>query len=243
MTEPGIGAHGTLNLSDSLDLTYEAYAVNGFNLLDSDGDLAVGITEREKLLREGRSSLGGDINGGLASMGRVAFEVTDDVGTLELGGSWHVGTYDEEGDNLLGMFAGDLTFVSEIAGAEIGLEGEIAVADFERDAFARTAGVPADFWGYYAQLSVGGMPGALRQSVPQVFDDSGSRFTFVVRWDWVDLDGDVGSAIEPGINFRPAADTVFKFSYKFTQKSIGLRGVPGREFDDVGFVFSLSTYF
>ena len=88
------------------------------------------------------------------------------------------------------------------------------------------------------------MPPVFRELVPYVFDDEGSRFSFVVRYDWVDLDGDTGEAIEPGLNFRPTADTVFKFSYKFTQKSIGLRNVPGkRDFDDEGFVFSLSSSF
>jgi hypothetical protein len=60
----------------------------------------------------------------------------------------------------------------------------------------------------------------------------------------VDLDKDEGQSIEPGITFRPIADTVFKISYKFTFLSLGERDVPGRRhFDDDGFVFSLSSYF
>ena len=118
------------------------------------------------------------------------------------------------------------------------------MAEFERDSFAKTAGVPNRFWGYYVQGAIGGMPDVLRHAVPHVFDDEGAAFTLVLRYEWVDLDGDRGEVIEPGINFRPIADTVFKFSYRFTQESIGLRNVPGREdFDDDGFVFLLSSYF
>ena len=37
---------------------------------------------------------------------------------------------------------------------------------------------------------------------------------------------------------------VFKFSYRVSLNSLGVRGVPGREnLDDDGFVFSLASYF
>ncbi len=241
LTEAGVGAHGSFSIAEQLSLSYEAYAVNGFNLLDENGGLAAGITEKERLLREGRTSPGGDINGGIASTGRVAFQI---LKSLELGGSWHRGTYDENGDNVLTIAAGDAAFAREVGGVKLGLEGEIALAHFERDSFARGAGVPDQFWGWYVQGSVGGMPDALRRMVPSVFDDQGAQITFVLRYDWVDLDKFEGSAIEPGITIRPISDTVFKFSYKLTQESIGIRSVPGREhFDDDGFVFSIATYF
>ena len=241
LTEPGIGAHGTLNLSDSLDLTYEAYAVNGFNLLDSNGDLEVAVTDTEQLLREGRTSISGDVNGNPAGTGRIATRFAE---LFEIGGSWHVGTYDERSDNILSIFAGDWAFVYELNGFDLGFEGEIAVAEFERDDFAKGAGVPDQFWGYYLQASVGHMPAFLRNAVPYIFDDRGARFTAAIRFDWVDLDGDRGEVIEPGITFRPGTDTIFKFSYRFGLNSVGLRDVPGREdFDDDGFVFSLASYF
>jgi hypothetical protein len=136
-----------------------------------------------------------------------------------------------------------MAYERQIGDATLGLEGEVATAEFERDDFARAAGVPERFWGFYAQASVRGMPEVFR-SVPYLFDGEGSRFGLVLRYDWVDLDGDLGDTIEPGLTFRPVTDTVFKFSYKFTQRSIGLRNVPGRShFEDDGFVFSMSTYF
>ncbi|MBI4605257.1 MAG: hypothetical protein HY721_25115 [Planctomycetes bacterium] len=241
LTEAGCGALGTVALGGPFSLSYEAYAVNGFNLLSEDGELAADVTEKERLLREGRTSLGGDVNGGIASTGRVSLRASR---LLELGGSWHAGTYDEDGDNVLGIVAGDLACTREWRGVELGLEGEVALAAFERDDFAESAGVPDQFWGYYVQGSAGGMPAFLREGLPYVFGGQGARIAAVLRYDWVDLDKDEGEAIEPGVTFRPIADTVFKLSYKVTTRSLGLRDVPGRRhFDDDGIVFSLSTYF
>ncbi|HLU48469.1 MAG TPA: hypothetical protein VK116_10305, partial [Planctomycetota bacterium] len=237
LSEAGVGGHGAFRIGGELDLAWEAYAVNGFNILSADGELSAPITRRELILREGRTSLGGDVNDGVASTGRIGLEWSEH---LAAGGSWHVGTYDERGDNLLSIFAGDFA----AAWGPFALEGEIAVADFQRDLFARAMGVPDVFWGYYIQGSVSGMPEVLRRAVPYLFDRDGRSFTIALRFDWVDLDGDRGEVIEPGINFRPTPDTVFKFSWRFTPNSFGLRGVPGTEhFDDEGFVFSLSTYF
>ena len=80
--------------------------------------------------------------------------------------------------------------------------------------------------------------------VPYIFDDEGAALTAAVRYEYVDLDGDRGEALEPGVTVRPIADTVFKFSYRFGFKGVGIRNIPGgRGFDDDGFVFSLATYF
>jgi len=241
LTEAGVGAHGDFEISESFGLSYEVYAVNGFNILDEAGNVDFAVTDPEQAIREGRASIGGDLNSGIASTGRIGFEI---LNALEFGASWHNGTYDEKSDNYLTILAGDFAYSQEVSIVELGLEGEIADANFERDAFAKAAGIPDDFWGYYVQGSVGLMPEFLRNLVPCVFDDDGSRLTFVFRYEWVDLAGDQGEVLEPGITFRPIADTVFKFSYRHTGKSIGLRSIPGRtDWDDTGFVFSLSSYF
>jgi hypothetical protein len=239
LTEAGAGARGTFDLHDEFSLSYEAYAVNGFRLLDRDGTLAGGLdpSEIEQLLREGRPSLGGDVNKTPSTTGRVSALL---FRALEVGGSWHAGTYDERDDNVLALLAGDFALVWGPAA----LEGEVAFAEFERDLFARTAGVPEDFWGYYLQASLNHLPEALKEAVPHVFGGEGATFTLVVRYDYVDIDGDRAEAIEPGLNFRPFADTVLKFSYRFGLRSLGIRDVPGRRrFDDDGFIFSLATYF
>jgi len=238
LSDAGVGFHGTAQIAPGTVLAYESYVTNGFDLLDRNGELAAPITEIEQLLREGRPSLGGDPNDSLANTGRISVRTLER--TLELGGSWHVGTYDERDDNLLSIVAGDLAFNR----GPFALEGEVALARFERNEFAKTAGVPDDFWGLYVQPSASGMPDWLRGAVPYIFDDPGSRFALVARYDFVDLDGDRSSAVEPGISFRPHEDTVFKFSYRFGLNDLGIRDIPGREaFDDDGFVFSLSTYF
>lgn len=236
LTEAGVGLHGRARLGGIASAVYEAYAVNGFNILDRDGELAAPITEGAQLLREGRPALAGDNNSAPAAAGRVAIQLEN---LLEAGGSWHVGTYDERNDNVLALAAVDFACVR----GPLALEGELAWADFERDEFARTAGVPRRFWGYYLQASASHMPEFLRNAAPHVFAGEGSAFTLLLRHDWVDLDGDRAQAIEPGINFRPVADTVFKFSYRFGLTRLGSAAPPGRGADDDGFVFSLSTYF
>jgi hypothetical protein len=237
LTEVGVGPHGTFELGGGFSLDYEAYVTNGFRLLDEQGAMPVAFTERERLLREGRPSLGGDINTTPASTGRIALA---HAGVAEVGGSWHVGTYDERNDNLLSIVAGDFAWVHR----PFSFEGELAWAGFQRDAFAATAGIPSRFWGFYVQGACDFLPDALRRAVPALFGGDGATFTVVLRYDWIDLAGDRAEAIEPGINFRPIADTVFKFSYRFGLRSLGVRNIPGRlHFDDDGFIFSVASYF
>jgi hypothetical protein len=235
LTDAGIGPRGAFRLSDTLLFNYEAYATNGFQILDQDGELVVPQTQIDQILREGRPSLGGDFNSDVSTAGRIAIESPN---FWNLGGSWNVGTYDERGDNLLSILAGD----SAVVYGPLAVEGEIAWAGFQRDEFAKTAGVPGHFWGYYVQASLTHMPEAFRTAVPTLFGEPGASFTVVLRYDWVDLAGDHGEAIEPGINFRPFADTVFKFSYRFGLRGLG-ENVPGEVNTNDGFIFSLSSYF
>jgi hypothetical protein len=236
LSEAAAGAHGTFRLGRALALKYEGYVTNGFALLDRTGEMAVEVTEREHLLREGKPSLGGDNNKSVAGTGRLGIEA---LGAVTMGFSWHVGTFDERNDNVLSILAADLA----IAAGPFAFEGEFAWAGFERDDFARTAGIPNRFFGFYVQAAASHMPEAFARALPQVFGGEGAAFTAVLRYDYVDLDGDRGEAIEPGLNFRPFADTVFKFSYRFGLRGVGLRDAPGRRLDDDGFVFGLASYF
>ena len=238
-TEPGAGFLGSFWPGESLELNYETYVVNGLNILDANGNLSVPPFEFQNLIRAGRTSLGGDNNGSPAWTGRVGLGLVD---TLEAGGSWHLGTYDERDDNWLTMVAGDLAFQYSF----FSLQGEIALADFSRDQFAITSGVPDKFWGYYIEGVVEGMPAAFRKAPWGILDDPGAAFALALRFDWINLNGDVGEIIEPGINFRPVADTVFKFSYRFALSELGVTGsgIPGTEnWTQSGFVFSISSYF
>ena len=56
----------------------------------------------------------------------------------------------------------------------VSVEGELAWAGFERDAFARAAGIPDNYWGYYVQAGVAGMPDVLRRAVPAIFAGEGA---------------------------------------------------------------------
>lgn len=238
-TDAGVGLHGDFEVEEAFSIGYQAYAINGLNLLN-DGQMPVPVTELGDLMREGRKGTGGDNNKTPAGVGRLAFQILD---LAEVGGSLYGGTYDDRNDNVLFIYAGDTAIVQPLGSATLVLEGEVSVADFQRDAIARAAGIPDRFWGYYAQGSIHGMPEVLRRCFPRIFDGPGTEFSLALKYDFVDLAGDEGSAIEPGINFKPVADTVLKLSYRFNQKSIGDRALPGHSFDDSGFIFSISTYF
>jgi len=238
-TDAGAGVYGDFDIEEAFSIGYQAYAINGLNLLN-DGQMPVPVTELWDLMREGRKGTGGDNNKVPAGVGRLALQLLD---RAEVGGSLYGGTYDDKNDNLLVIYAGDTAIVQPIGSASLVLEGEISVADFRRDAIAKAAGIPDRFWGYYVQGAVHGMPEMLRKGLPRIFGAQGAEFSLALKYDFVDLAGDEGAAIEPGLNFKPVADTVLKFSYRFNQKSIGSRSLPRRSFDDSGFVFSISTYF
>jgi hypothetical protein len=238
-TDAGVGLYGDFEIDEALSIGYQGYAINGLNLLEN-GRMPVPVTQVWDLLREGRTGAGGDNNKSPAGVGRLAVQVFD---RAEVGGSLYGGTYDDRNDNLLFIYAGDTAVVQPVGPVNLVLEGEISVTDFRRDAIAKAAGIPDRFWGYYVQGSVHGMPEVLRKGLPQIFAGEGAELSLALKYDFVDLAGDEGAAIEPGINFKPAADTVLKFSYRFNQKSIGDRALSGQSFDDSGFVFSISTYF
>ncbi len=250
LTEAGLGIHGRLRLGQQASLRYEVYVVNGFRLLSADGALASDINERETLLGEGKPSVGGDygqhdyldVNDGslaenVATTGRLGLRIRN---SLEVGGSFHAGTYDERADYRLSIVAADFSS----AWGPLNLEGELAWAGFERDAFARTAGIPDTYWGSYVQVALGGVPSWVRAHVPYLFDADTSRLTLVVRYDYVNLDSDRGEAIEPGFVFRPVSDTAFKLSYRFGLRSVGTQVFPGgRRPSDDGIAFGITSYF
>jgi hypothetical protein len=248
LTDPGVGFHGTFSLGDRLGAGYQIYATNGFDILDDQGNLATPFTERERLLQEGKPSNGGDSNKSVSTMGRLSLtgslgekqDEKDETTSYEVGFSWHVGNYDERNRNLLAILAGDFAVLH----GPLSLEGEVARASFERDAFSRASGVPDNYSGFYVQAAWSFLPESLPRRAPHVFGNPGSAFTAVVRYDFVDLDGDRASALEPGINFRPFGDTVFKFSYRFGWLEFNALDTPAlRDSDSSGFSFSVSSYF
>ncbi len=230
LTEAGIGFFGRIEppSEESVwEVNYELYAVNGFEVLEDDGTVHV---DREEGLRDARGSASEDVNNSPAAVGRLAWSPL--LG-LEFAGSFHVGLYDEDGENLLGIYALDAAWQS--GPFELLFEG--AYADFERDDFAEASGVPEDFIGFYMQANYHWMPECLRSCWPAVFRPD-STFTSVVRWDQVDLDGNRTERVTLGLNFRHTEQTVFKLDYQFN-----LEDFEHGEVDNDEFIFSFATYF
>jgi hypothetical protein len=117
--------------------------------------------------------------------------------------------------------------------------GEWAYVDIQRDAFARTSGVPGDFWGYYAELDYKIYPGFLEDLEDRGTVSEGSRFTLIARIGETDLDGAKKYRTSVGFNFRPnQSKTVFKFAYQWNSE-----GGSEPSVDNNGFVASIATYF
>jgi hypothetical protein len=230
LSEAGMGLYGTFSPTELSKLDYEVYVTNGFRGLTGETASTVNI-KRTNGLRDARPSQRSDINDEPAFVGRLS--VSPFLG-LELGTSAHVGTYDTKGKDFLGIYALDAAF--QRGPFELLAEG--AYASIEKSStLAKALGVPDDMYGYYLQGNYHFMPAFLRAKAPKIFTDE-STFTFVNRWDWVDLDGNRTQRYTVGLNFRPTEDTVFKTDFQFNQES-GLLDSK----DDNAFIFSLASYF
>ena len=228
LSQPGLGAFGATPLGGLARLTYELYAVNGFD----DGLLDV---EDGTRLPGGRRNFENN-NRRLSLTGRVAVEPNADIsiGLSGMHGQYNESTIDgevvDEGrDVTIGVLDWD------VATGPIELSGEAAVA--EVDIPPGLAGVAASRqWGVYGDLVVPFGAGWLA-AMPR------SRFEAKARLDWVDFDRDVAGddrgRLSFGVNFRPTADTVFKLEY--------FRGTSHDRFNNAasqaGILFSAATYF
>lgn len=246
LREPGAGFFGTVE-AGSWVFDYEAYIVNGFKGLSKTGTNVINRTNGLRGARPHGTQLGTsayrDFNDNKAVVGRVS--ASPFLG-LEAGGSAHSGKYDERGDNLLTLWAIDWTANLGGIARQVGLTadfwtsfevvGEYALANIERDALAKAAGVPDDFHGWYIEPRYHFMPDFLRNIIPGANDES--TFTLTYRYDAVNLDGFVKVQHTAGFNFRPREDTVFKIEYQWRDEHKDLA-----EVDDDRFVFSIATYF
>jgi len=249
LREPGIGFFGSID-ADPWEIEYEVYVVNGFKGLSKSGGSAGNVINRTNGLRDARphgNQLGTsryrDFNDDKSIVGRLS--VSPFLG-LEVGVSAHTGKYDERGDNRLTITAVDLTLNLGGVARKLGataefwsafeVVGEAAQANIERDAFARAAGVPDDFYGWFLEARFHFMPEFLRKAIPGASDES--TFTLTYRWDLVDLDGSDRTQNVVGLNFRLREDTVFKVEYLFRSEE----GILS-EVDNDMFAASVATYF
>ena len=247
LSEPGAGACGRLDLSDTWACSYEGYVTSGFRGIDATG---AALITRSDGLREARAGeeVGGlsrfaDNNDGLAVVGRAAVQ---HFPGFELGVSAHSGTYDPQGQNRLTVLAADgFVNLGAVLGArdsvlrDMDLQGEWARAFVARDAGAVAAGVANDLHGYYAQWNWRLFPAFLDRLHELGVVGEGARFTLVVRRDEVVLDGAGRQRWTFGCNVRPNRDrTVIKFDYQLN----GEFGSQAPAHDDA-FLVSLATYF
>ena len=205
LAESGMGLYGTLYPFESSILGYEIYFVNGFNsnLLQSDGTTRI---------RSGRGSQKTDNNEDKTLVGRLNFSPT--LG-LDLGGSFHIGAYDDAGDNTLAIWALDVDYTR----GPFHILGEYATASIDG------AADDAQF-GFYGQVGYHFLPG-----VVQTFPNS--IFTTVFRLDHIDLGSSDETRYTFGLNFRPEEETVMKLDYEIYERDDGSNG----------FIFSVASYF
>jgi hypothetical protein len=229
LSEPGLGALGTFPLSGGGRITYEAYAVNGFN------DGVITASPDGTRIPRGRGNFE-DNNGSPAGVARVAWSPGRGY---ELGLSGHHGrynVYEPEGVRIddprdLTIWVVDL----EVQPWGFRAAGEAALA---------TLDVPPDLADSFASSQRGVYLEVLRDfgfgwisTMPRSFFTAGVRVD-AVDFD-TDLDGDAVRQVTVGLNFRPTRDTLFKLDY-----------VRGRSFDGfnnagdhAAVLFSVATYF
>lgn len=199
LSESGMGLFGTFYPSESAVMGYELYVVNGFNE-------AAGTR-----LRSGRGSQKADNNEDKSIVGRLNYSPM--IG-MDLGGSFHVGAYDDAGDHNLSIFALDGAWNR----GPIDVRGEFATASVDGAAEDSRSG-------YYAQVGYHFLPGIL--TFPN------SILTATVRFDHIDLGATDETRTTVGLNFRPEEDTVIKLDYE----------VYDQDDDASGLILSLASYF
>lgn len=229
LSEAGMGLYGSFFPSAESRLTYELYAVNGFN----DGVVLAGTGTR---ISDGRGDVGEDNNPAPSFVGRVSYSPIEGA---EIGASVHTGPYNRyKVDEFFIDERRNLTILSadwEYNGGDFDLLGEFAHASIN---------IPPSLRGLYAQKQQGVYGQAnYRLGYGWVPAIAGSHFTVVVRYDFVDFDaelsGDSQQRLTTGLSFRPARDTVFKLDYHRDWRWSRVDVVE----EGVGINFSVATYF
>ena len=231
LSEPGMGFYGALYPSARSRLTYELYAVNGFN-----ADIIEESPEGTRIAQGKRNVE--DNNNSPAFTGRVAVSPLPEG---EVGISWHTGKYNKTSEEGLKIDEGrNLTILA--------IDGE-----FRRGDRYEVLGEYARSWidlptslmgtifserqqGLYIQGSADFLRGAF-QSLPRSF------FAGVARYGLVDFDtklkGDTHKRLTLGLNFRPTEDSVFKLDYQYNW----VRDRLDVRVTSAAVLFSTATYF
>ncbi|MBI4420362.1 MAG: hypothetical protein HY560_06010 [Gemmatimonadetes bacterium] len=229
LSEPGLGAFGLLGLGGSARVTYELYAVNGFNagLIES--------SPEGTRIPLGRDNLD-DNNASPAFVGRVAWSprVGFELGVSAHRGAWNV--YRADGMDVdqrrnLAIWVAD----GEATLAGVKVQGEASTARID---------VPGGLLGIYAERQRALYVQAVRPfGRGWVRTMAQSHFAAALRLDLVDFDADVPGdnvvRLSVGLNFRPTQDTALKLNYT--------RGTRRDRFNnasqEAALLFSIATYF
>lgn len=229
LSEPGFGLFGLLPLSGPGRLTYELYAVNGFDEGVLEGDPA------GTRIPAGSDNFE-DNNNSLSVVGRVAWSPHQG---LEVGASGHTGAYNVySADGLDVDERRNLTIWALDAEADVGpveLAGEAALAKID---------VPAGLGPLFAGEQRGlYLDAAFPFWEGRIATMPDSYFAAKARLDYVDfdadLDGDDELRVSWGVNFHPTRDTAFKLDM-FRARTHDRFNNPADEF---GVLFSAATYF
>ncbi len=228
LSQPGLGGYGTVPLGGTARLTYEAYAVNGFDdrILDAEDGLR---------LSAGRANFENN-NRRLSVVGRIAYSprANLEVGLSGMHGQYNESTRDGETiDDGRTLSIGALDWDVDVGAVQV--LGEVAVADIAVPP-ALEGLLATGQWGLYTDVVVPFWRGRVT-TMPR------SRFEARLRYDYVDFDrnipGDNASRVSLGVSFRPTSDTALKLDY--------FRGRTHDRFnnraDQAGLLFSAATYF
>lgn len=234
---PGIGARGSIELSEDAVLTYDAVLVNG--LSDS--------IDAEEGTRGARTLFENDDNHDKTVFGRVGIIPTVPfLDALDVGASGAFGKVGSESDRLtgFGFDASAKTGPWEFKGEfdQFGIDTPDGAAP-PIDA-AGNLGPVRGLHGWYGQLLYRFTDPWVR-SLPWAEKDA--SVAILVRRDSVDLDDRVHGASAQdderawsvGLNYRPTAKTVIKFEYRHARS--GAPGSLGSERDL--FAVEFATYF
>ena len=228
LSEAGMGLFGAVYPSSSSRISYEVYAVNGFDegVIEGSGDgTRIGAGKGNFEDNNNRPSI----------VGRLAFSPQ---AAYEVGISLHTGPYNVwEVEGLAIDTKRSLTIWAldwDASWRAFELVGEFASASL--DVPAETSVLQSSQKGVYAQVNAHFGKG-LFTAMPK------SVFTGIARYGYVDFDadtdGDSQRRLTFGLNFRPNEDSVFKLDYQRDR----MLGPFNNEAKGAALIFSAATYF
>lgn len=241
-SNPGFGVFGKL-FKDNWTLGYEAYLTNGFDgsIIDNEENktflpAAKANNERFEESNSGKALFTGKIAVKNRNIGEIGFSY--------MGGVYN--KFEEDGLTLdkkrrVDVFAVDINTTIKKTGTYIVGEAAFIYVD-----------VPDSFTQQYGSKQVGAFIDVVQPILKtNVLNWDNATLNLAARFDYVDWNvgtfnenqADIGEdlwAITPAVSFRPTAQTVFRFNYRF-QKQTDILNNPAAK--TASWLFGLSTYF